>query len=61
MTPPFLRSAPGSDPIVVEGTFAASPERVFRAWTRPEEVRKWFGQQPDSLESAEIDLRVGGA
>jgi uncharacterized protein YndB with AHSA1/START domain len=61
MTPLFLRCAPGSDPIVVEGTFAASPERVFRAWTRPEEVRKWFGQQPDSLESAEIDLRVGGA
>jgi len=61
MTVPFLKSPAGADPIVVEGRFKVSPERMFRAWTRPEEVKKWFGQRPDALASAEIDLRVGGA
>lgn len=61
MTLAFLRSPEGADPIVVEGTFKATPERVFRAWTTPDEVKKWFGQRPDSLASAEIDLQVGGS
>lgn len=57
----FLQSEPGAEPIVVEGYFAASPERVFRAWTDPDAVRHWFGIKPNSLHSAEIDLRIGGA
>lgn len=61
MTFPFLKSPAGADPIVIEGMFKATPERVFRAWTSSEEVKRWFGQQPNSLASAEIDLRVGGA
>ena len=60
MTLPFLQSDPGDDPVIVEGVFKASPERVFRAWTTPEEVMKWFGRDV-RLRSAEIDLRVGGA
>lgn len=60
MTLAFLKSPEGADPIVVEGTFKATPARVFRAWTTPDEVKKWFGQRPDSLATAEIDLRVGG-
>ncbi len=57
----FVQSAPGDDPIVVEGYFAASPARVFHAWTDPDIVMKWFGQAPDSLHAATIDLRPGGA
>jgi uncharacterized protein YndB with AHSA1/START domain len=41
--------------------FAASPERVFEAWTRPEALRLWWcpeGWQPAAIE---IDLRVGGS
>lgn len=49
------------EPIVIQGWFAASPERVFRAWTDPSLVVQWFGRSPDPLYSAEIDLRVGGA
>ena len=56
----FVKSEPGDDPIVVEGYFAASPARVFEAWTDPGIVVKWFGQAPNSLHSATIDLRPGG-
>ena len=57
----FVKSVPGDDPLVVEGYFAASPARVFEAWTDPNIVMKWFGQTPNSLHSATIDLRPGGA
>lgn len=57
----FVKSAPGDDPIVVEGYFAADPANVFRAWTDPDIVVQWFGQMPNSLHSATIDLRPGGA
>lgn len=57
----FVQSGPGDDPIVVEGYFAASPARVFKAWTDPKIVVKWFGQKPNSLHSANIDLRPGGS
>ena len=56
----FMTSAPGDDPIVVEGYFAAPPEQVFEAWTDPDIVVQWFGQAPYSLKSATIDLRPGG-
>ncbi len=48
----FVKSAPGDDPIVVEGFFAATPAKVFEAWTDPNIVVKWFGQAPNSLHSA---------
>ena len=41
-------------------TFAAPREKVFRAWTRPEEVKMWFCPPGYETPSAEIDLRVGG-
>lgn len=56
----FISSRPGDEPIIVEGFFAASPEQVFEAWTNPDIVMKWFGQAPNSLHSASIDLRPGG-
>ena len=60
MTLEFVRSEPGEDPIIVEGYFAATPAAVFRAWTDPNIVMKWFGRAPNSLHSATIDLRPGG-
>jgi uncharacterized protein YndB with AHSA1/START domain len=43
--------------------FDAPRERVWRAWTRPEELVKWWGKrgwtaQPDTLV---MDVRPGGA
>ena len=57
----FVASEPGQDPVVVEGYFSAAPATVFRAWTDPDIVMKWFGPRPNSLHSASIDLRQGGA
>ena len=60
-----LTEAVGYDPpspaavVQVARTFAAPRERVFRAWTEPEAVRKWFGR--GSNRGVELDLRVGGA
>ena len=44
----------------VRRTFAAPRERVFNAWTRSEELRKWFAPGPLTTAVAEVDLRVGG-
>ena len=56
----FLRSEVGDEPVIVEGTLRGSAARVFRAWTVPEEIVKWFGLKAGAVSSAEIDLRVGG-
>jgi uncharacterized protein YndB with AHSA1/START domain len=41
-------------------TFAAPREKVFRVWTDPEELKKWWGPKGFSTPSGEVDLRVGG-
>lgn len=41
--------------------YAASPERVFAAWTSPELLRRWWAAlQGWETASAEVDLRPGG-
>src|SRR5207237_305242 len=42
--------------------FEAPRERVFRAWTDPDEVAAWYGpeQMEAPRERIRIDLRVGG-
>lgn len=45
----------------LERTFAAPPERVFAAWTKPEVLRHWFAAGPEWTNTAiEVDMRVGG-
>jgi len=56
----FLRSDIGDEPVIVEGILAAPVARVYRAWTDPKEIVKWFGLEAGAMLSAEIDLRVGG-
>ena len=57
----FVQSTPAADPLSVGRDLEASPEPVFFAWTNAEEVMQWFGHKPNSLHSASIDLREGGA
>ncbi len=56
-----FRSPAGSSPVVVEALFPASPERLFDAWTKAEDLKRWFGNDPSQLGDIEIDLREGGA
>ncbi len=42
-------------------TFDASPEVVYRAWTDPSVIKRWFGPTVEfSTPIAEVDLKVGG-
>lgn len=51
---------PADDQILITREFDARPELVWRAWTTPELVKRWFGGNHGEVLSAEIDLRVGG-
>jgi uncharacterized protein YndB with AHSA1/START domain len=48
--------------VLITRIFDASRERVFRAWTDPDEVADWYGPQhfDTPRERIRIDLRVGG-
>jgi len=42
--------------------YPASPEKVWRAWTDPQTLSRWFGPgEPDSVTHAQMDVRVGGS
>jgi len=45
----------------IQRTFPAPREKIFKAWTDPQELKKWWGPAGYTTPSAEIDLRVGGA
>jgi len=46
--------------IVISRVLAAPRDLVFRAWTEPEHVTRWFSPKDFSCQTLEIDLRVGG-
>ena len=56
-----MAEAPGYD-IELTHTFNATPERVFRAFTDPEQFAMWYGPDgfPARADSVEIDPQAGG-
>src|SRR2546422_10400196 len=49
------------DSLRISRVFPATRQRTFRAWTDPNELKKWWrGGREFVLTVAEIDLRVGG-
>jgi uncharacterized protein YndB with AHSA1/START domain len=46
--------------LLVRRTIHATPERIFEAWTQPEQLCAWWGPRPVTCSAAEVDLRVGG-
>jgi uncharacterized protein YndB with AHSA1/START domain len=44
----------------VSRTIRASRQRVFRAWTEPELMMRWFVEGDDEMRVCRIDLREGG-
>jgi uncharacterized protein YndB with AHSA1/START domain len=42
-------------------SYPVAPEKVWRAWTDPQALKRWWGPGPDEPVSvAELDVRVGG-
>jgi uncharacterized protein YndB with AHSA1/START domain len=54
-------SLPADEQILLTSEFDAPARLVYRAYTTPELVRRWWAGRRGQVRSAEIDLRVGGA
>lgn len=46
--------------VVLTRVFDAPRELVYRAWTDPEHIQRWFGPKGFTCTTHAIDLRVGG-
>jgi uncharacterized protein YndB with AHSA1/START domain len=51
---------PADDQILIMREFDAPRELVYRAWTEPDLVRRWWTANRGEMTVADIDLRVGG-
>jgi uncharacterized protein YndB with AHSA1/START domain len=51
---------PTDEEILITREFDAPKHLVYKAWTTPELVSRWWPGRRGEMKSAEIDLRVGG-
>ena len=51
---------PADDQILITREFDAPRHLVYRAWTTPELVKRWWNAKRGEVTVADIDLRVGG-
>jgi uncharacterized protein YndB with AHSA1/START domain len=51
---------PTDDQILIAREFDAPKHLVYKAWTTPELVKRWWNAKRGEVTIAEIDLRVGG-
>lgn len=51
---------PQTKDIVITRMFDAPRERVWKAWTDPAEVQKWWGPKDFTSPAAKVDFKVGG-
>jgi uncharacterized protein YndB with AHSA1/START domain len=51
---------PTDEQILITREFDAPKHLVYRAWTTPELVRRWWHANRGEITTCEIDLRVGG-
>jgi uncharacterized protein YndB with AHSA1/START domain len=51
---------PTDEQILITREFDAPRHLVYRAWTTPELVKRWWSGHQGEMAIAEIDLRVGG-
>jgi uncharacterized protein YndB with AHSA1/START domain len=51
---------PTDEQILITREFDAPKHLVYKAWTTPELVRRWWHANRGEMTVAEIDLRVGG-
>lgn len=57
MATPSISPAPS---LQLKRTFKAPRQRVFQAWTEPQQMSRWSAPTDDFEVAAEVDLRVGG-
>ena len=53
-------TTPADDEILIVREFDAPKHLVYKAYTTPELVSRWWPGERGEMESCEIDLRVGG-
>lgn len=46
--------------IIIERVFDVPVEKVWKAWTDPEMIKKWWGPKGFTAPVVEVDFRVGG-
>lgn len=51
---------PTDTEILITREFAAPKHLLYKAWTTPELVKRWWNGHQGTMTSVEIDLRVGG-
>lgn len=56
----LLATMATSQPLIITRSFGAPREKVWKAWTEPEQVKRWWGPKGFTGPVCKIDLRVGG-
>jgi uncharacterized protein YndB with AHSA1/START domain len=51
---------PADTQILISREFAAPKHLVYKAWTTPELIKRWWSANRGEVTLAEVDLRVGG-
>jgi uncharacterized protein YndB with AHSA1/START domain len=54
-------SEPAGKDLIITRLFDAPRELVWKAWTEPESMMRWWGPKGFTAPVCKIDLRVGGA
>ncbi|MGO9607663.1 MAG: SRPBCC domain-containing protein [Candidatus Binataceae bacterium] len=53
-------SEPADRVVVITRVFDAPRSLVFKAWTQPDHLKRWWGPRGHTTVSARMDLRAGG-
>jgi uncharacterized protein YndB with AHSA1/START domain len=48
------------DAVVIERTFDAPVDLIWKMWTDPEHFKAWYGPEGATIPVAKMDVRVGG-
>ena len=46
--------------VVIERTFEASVDLLWKMWTEPEHFQQWYGPTGFTVPVADMELKVGG-
>ncbi len=58
---PAVVTLPTDTQIQITREFAAPRDLVYRTWTTPELIKRWWAGDRGEVTSADVDLRPGGA